>query len=87
MFKNGLFAGSESALDIDDYPPVEIETLHHSTSSDNATIANLVKSAVDQDMEARYATKNKPEVLENKLATQEQPCKHWCQAGQNYVHK
>ena len=57
MFEKGLFAGVESVPGIDDYPLVDIETLQHSTRSKNATIYTLVKSAVEQAMEARDTTK------------------------------
>ena len=43
MFEKGSFACVESDLDINDYPPVEIETRHHSTIRDNTTITTLVK--------------------------------------------
>ena len=43
MFKKSFFAGVESALVINDYPPAEIETRHNSTISSNATIVALAK--------------------------------------------
>ena len=42
MFKRGFFAGVEYTPGIANYPPVEIETRQHSTSSDDATITTLV---------------------------------------------
>ena len=60
--EKGLFAGVRYAPEIDDYPPVERETRQHSTKSDDATIDNLIKSAVKQDTEERETTKKKPEV-------------------------
>ena len=66
---------------------MEIKTLHHSTRRDDATITTLVKSAVDQAMEAIDTTKKKPDIREKKLTTQDQPCKHLRQVGQTYVHK
>ena len=59
MLEKGFFTGIDSAPDIDDYPPVEIETHNHSTSSDDATISTLVKSDVVQSMEARDASNKK----------------------------
>ena len=86
-FEKGFFSGVKSTPVIDNYPPREIETLQHSTISYDNTIATMVKSAVDQAMEASDITKKKPEVQENKLTTQDQPCKNCNQAGQKYVHK
>ena len=59
MFEKGLFARFESAPDIDDYPPVEIETHNHRARSDDATISTLVKYDVVQSMEARDASNKK----------------------------
>ena len=73
MSKKGFFAGIDSAPGIDDYQPVEIETRHHSTGRDYATIATMVKSAMDKEMEARDTPIKKPEVQEKKLTTQEHP--------------
>ena len=87
MFKKGFYAGVESAPGIDNYPPVEIETLHHTTISDDATVDTLEKSAVYQAMEARDASNKKQKVREKKITTQEQPCKNFRQAGQTYVHQ
>ena len=87
MFEKGLFSGVKSDPGIDNYPPVEIEILQHSTNRDDTTISTMIKSEVDRAMEARDTTKKKPEVQEKKLTTQEQPCKHWHQALKNYVHK
>ena len=62
MFEKGFFTGVESALGIDDYPPMEIENCHHRNSSNNATISTLMKSDVYQAMEARDTTNKKQEV-------------------------
>ena len=70
--EKGFFDGVESALGINNYPPVDIETRHHITSSDNYTVSSLEKSAVDQAMEARDPTKkksDKPKPLKKKLTT------------------
>ena len=57
MFEKWLFAGIDYEPEIDYYPPVEIETCQHRTNSDNATTAIMIKSAVDQAMEAWDTTK------------------------------
>ena len=72
MFENGFFVGAKSSPGIDDYPPVDIETRQHSTSSYGATISTMIKSAVDQATEARDTTKKKPEIRKKKLTTQDQ---------------
>ena len=43
MLEKVFFTGVESSLGIDNYPPVEIKTRHHSTIRDNTTITTLVK--------------------------------------------
>ena len=47
IFEKSFFPGINSAPDIDDYRPVKTETLQHSTNSDDATNATLIKSAVN----------------------------------------
>ena len=73
IFEKVFFAGVEPAPDINDYPPEEIETCHHSTSNNDATIVTLVSSALYRAVEARDASNNKQEGRKNKLTTQEQP--------------
>ena len=87
IFEKRFFAGVESAPGIYNYPTVEIESLHHRTSSDNTTIYTLVKYAVDQATEAIDASNKKWEGREKTMKTQDHLCNYFRQEGQTYVHK
>ena len=92
MFEKGFFAGVESALGLNDYPPSEIQSVYHSNNSpttrnNNVTTATIVQYSVDHAMEARDASNKKQEGGEKKLTAQEELCKHFRRYVQTYVHK